>query len=275
MERVNCPTQYLSMMAEIKSGSTAFTSNCYAEPQLIEKWALDGRLSIVKTPGAELLLRQGFRVLHLFHAATDYGTLRHALMNLDNLEMTDPLAADLIGFPHAIEQVKQTYVASGFDAYRCLLRMTRLGPSDDFPAPTGILVEEADKRRVSDVRDFLLELLDPISERIPFIDDLEFAAGQRRILTVTEGSAIAGVLISSALGRSSTLRYWFVSPSARGKGIGAALMGTFLHRMADSRRIVLWVFSDNDDAICKYQHYGFKIDGLQDWIMLKAPRKRH
>jgi GNAT superfamily N-acetyltransferase len=275
MERVECPAQYLTLAAEIKSGSTAFTSNCYAEPQLIEKWAADGRLSIVTTPGAGLLLLHGFRVLHLFHTASDNDALRHALVNLDNVDMADPVAADLIGFPHAIDQTKQIYAASGFNAYRCLLRMTRPGPTNDFMAAAAMFVEDADKRRCADVRDFLLGLLDPFSEQIPFIDDLEVAAEQGRILTVTENGAIAGVLIFSAVGLSSTLRYWFVHPSARGKGIGAALMGKFLHRMADARRIVLWVFSDNEDTICKYRHYGFKIDGLQDSIMLKTPRKRY
>jgi len=275
MERVESPAQYLTMVAEIKSGSTAFTSNCYAEPQLIEKWAADGRLSIVRTPGAGLLLLHGFRVLHLFHTASDNNALRHALVNLDNIDMADPIAADLIGLPHAIDQTKQTYAACGFNAYRCLLRMTRRGPSNDFMPPVGMLVEDTNKRRVADVRDFLLGLLDPLSEQIPPIDDLEIAAEQGGILTVTEDAAIAGVLIFSAVGLSSTLRYWFVRPSARGKGIGAALMEMFLHRMADARRIVLWVFSDNEDTICKYRHYGFKIDGLQDSIMLKTPRKRY
>lgn len=275
MERVENSSQYRAMVADIKSAATRFTSNCFSEPQLIEKWALDGRLSIVKAPGAILLLRTGFRVLHLYHAAADIDALRQALIHLDSIGVTDPLSADLVGFQPAIEELKQTYVAGGFGPYRCLLRMTHQGLMRQFAAPTQPLVKDASPRLTGLVHEFLLGLLDPFSEQIPSVDDLNQAAERGQILTVNEGQSVAGILIFDRVGQSTTLRYWFVSPNARGKGIGSALMRTFLHRVADSRRIVLWVFSDNDNAIAKYMTYGFKSDGLRDWIMVKAPTRRY
>jgi len=47
------------------------------------------------------------------------------------------------------------------------------------------------------------------------------------------------------------------------------MMRRFLMQVAGSRRISLWVFSNNADAIAKYEHYGFHREKLVDRIMLK------
>lgn len=265
---------YLALVAEVKSRSTAFSSNCFADPQLIEQWAASGDLSVIQSPGAVLLLRRGFGVTHLYHVAAHAAALRSALLRLDPARMTEPLSADLVGYPPAIEELQRTYTACGFTAYRCLWRMIHTGPPLCSPAVTTVPVHEAVESHAGEVRAFLAGLLDPLSEQLPAVDDIAAAARQGRVLTVREAGSIVGVLIFHLVGQSSTLRYWFVSPAVRHKGVGSSLMRAYFSRVTGARRIVLWVFSHNHDAIATYQKYGFKIDGLRDWIMLKKPQER-
>jgi GNAT superfamily N-acetyltransferase len=266
-----CASQYLIEKAGLKSRSREYTTNCFADPQLMEQWAREGQLSIVRSPGALLLLRRGDRVLHLFHSASDHVSLGNALQQLVRLALNEPVSADLVGRSTEIETLKGTYSRCGFQPYKCLLRMTRIGPLNAPPAVSETKVLSADRGQTAGVRKFLSQLLDPCSEQIPEMSDLERAAEQGQILIVREGRELGGVLIFKTVGQSSTLRYWFVDPRMRGKRIGALLMRSFLHRVSQCHRITLWVFADNEDAIMKYRHYEFNNDGLQDWIMLKTP----
>ena len=36
-----------------------------------------------------------------------------------------------------------------------------------------------------------------------------------------------------------------------------------------TRQTLLWVVESNDNAIAKYEHYGFRRDGLVDHIMIR------
>jgi hypothetical protein len=39
----------------------------------------------------------------------------------------------------------------------------------------------------------------------------------------------------------------------------------------DVRRFLLWVISDNHNAIGRYHHYGYHQDGLIDQILIRRP----
>jgi GNAT superfamily N-acetyltransferase len=188
---------------------------------------------------------------------------------LTQLKVEEPIIADLVGQSLDIEKIVESYAACGFRSYNELVRMTRIQYPDDCQISTETTVHLADRKEAASVLAFLERLLDPFAEQIPELEDLELAADRGQILIAENAKAVDGVLIFQTVGFSSTLRYWFVEPRARNRGIGARMMRSFLMRVAGSRRISLWVFSNNADAIAKYEHYGFRRDNLLDRIMLK------
>jgi GNAT superfamily N-acetyltransferase len=235
----------------------------------IGEWAERGVLSSISTPGAFLLLRRSRHVIHLSHVAVDKQSLREALLLLDELTVEEPIVADLVGQPADVEQITNSYALRGFSSYRELARMTRIGSvGADLTLPE-MAVHRAVHSEAAGVLAFLERLLDPLAEQIPELEDMESAADRGQILVAANGNAIEGVLIFQTIGFSTTLRYWFVEPRARSRGIGAVLMRSFLRQVAESRRIVLWVFIGNEDGIAKYEHYGFRRENLVDRIMLK------
>jgi GNAT superfamily N-acetyltransferase len=269
IEQLRSACQYEAALKRLKTGATAFTTTCFATSVQIGEWAESGALSSISTSGAFLLLRRSRRVIHLSHVAVDQQSLREALLLLDELTVAEPVVADLVGRPADVEQITNSYAIQGFSSYRELVRMTRIGSVGEDRTLPEMDVHRAVHSEAVVVLAFLERLLDPLAEQIPSLEDMESAADRGQILVVANGNAVEGVLIFQTIGVSTTLRYWFVEPRARSRGIGAALMRSFLVQVAESRRIVLWVFSDNSDGIAKYEHYGFRRDNLVDRIMLK------
>jgi GNAT superfamily N-acetyltransferase len=269
IEQLRSACQYEAALKRLKTGAPEFTTTCFATPMQIGEWAERGILSSISTPGAFLLLRRSCHVIHLSHVAADSQSLRDALLLLGELEVEEPIVADLVGRPADVEQIVSSYALRGFRSYRELTRMTRIGSVRDERTLPDMAVHKAVHSEASGVLAFLERLLDPLAEQIPELEDMESAADRGQILVAANGNAVEGVLIFQTIGFSTTLRYWFVEPRARSRGTGAALMRTFLLQVAGSRRIVLWVFSDNADGIAKYEHYGFRRENLVDRIMLK------
>ena len=269
IEQLRSAGQYVGELKRLKTGATAFTTTCFATPVQIGEWAERGALSFVSTSGAFLLLRRSRHVIHLSHVAADQQSLREALLLLDELTVAEPIVADLVGKPADVEQIANIYALQGFSSYRELVRMTRIGSVRDERTLPDMAVHKAVHSEVAGVLAFLERLLDPLAEQIPELEDMESAADHGQILVAANGNAVEGVLIFQTIGFSTTLRYWFVEPRARSRGTGAVLMRSFLLQVAGSRRIVLWVFSDNADSIAKYEHYGFRRGNLVDRIMLK------
>jgi len=80
---------------------------------------------------------------------------------------------------------------------------------------------------------------------------------------------VGGVLVFEVIGFTSLLRYWYVNPAYRDQGIGAQLIRTFFQLSRGTKRILLWVVSNNGDAIARYQHYAFTRERLVDCVLTK------
>lgn len=51
-------------------------------------------------------------------------------------------------------------------------------------------------------------------------------------------------------------------------GIGSSLYKKVMFESKNIKRQMLWVVSDNENAIKRYEHYGFKLDRFIDNVMI-------
>lgn len=65
------------------------------------------------------------------------------------------------------------------------------------------------------------------------------------------------------------LRYWFTSSKYRNQGVGAKLLKSSLFLAKETKRQILWVISENENAIKRYEHYGFKRELMNDYVLIK------
>lgn len=108
-------------------------------------------------------------------------------------------------------------------------------------------------------------------EQIPTDEELTSLINNNCILLIKHDITIIGLCIYEHIGCNMYLRYWWVNQNFRGKGIGGRLLNTFFTIKPDIKRYILWVFSDNENAISKYKHYGFEFDGTSDEIYCIKP----
>jgi GNAT superfamily N-acetyltransferase len=90
----------------------------------------------------------------------------------------------------------------------------------------------------------------------------------RQILAAKCEGQLAALLFFETQGFSSTLRYWAVAEAYRARRLGAALMRQYFSDQSQVRRFLLWVEANNQNAIEKYQHYGYAPDGLLDLVFI-------
>jgi len=214
-----------------------------------------------------LLFRRDRDFHHLYHVACSREALAHALETFAQAPLSTDVTADLVGSEADVRAMADTYAQCGFREYSSLFRMTCTGSmrfaSDESPQVVYATRDDAPK-----ILAFLEGLLDRFAEQIPELDQLEAAATCDSILLAKTEKELAGMLLFEKSGHSAVLRYWVVDDRYRNQGIGALLIKKFFRLCNDSKRITLWVVSDNHDAIGKYRHYGFQRDGLVDQIMI-------
>jgi len=252
-------------IARVKARAATFQTNYYATPEQTRHWIAEGRLFAVEQADAVLILRRDGEFDRVYHAAPDPRTLATALQSLNGGRA---LVSDIIGRPAELPEVTAAYEQAGFKRYQELIRMALWAR---FPACGGGLARPGPSVRVAQdpelpaAHAFLRRMLDPYADQPPTVENLRRAA----VLVSGPAATPDGVLVFETIGLSSTLRYWYVEPGVRNRGTGGRLMRRMLYECRDSRRILLWVRSDNNDAIGKYEHYGFRTDGLADHILMR------
>ncbi len=127
----------------------------------------------------------------------------------------------------------------------------------------------ASKEDLNMIEDILMSNFDPQAERVPTSDQLETIVDnplRGGIYLCKDGEKITGLMIYSLDKTTIHLRYWWTDPSYRNKGIGSRLLNKFFQLGADCKRMILWVKTGNNEAIKRYEHYGFVPEKMFDLI---------
>jgi ribosomal protein S18 acetylase RimI-like enzyme len=257
--------------ADARRPGAAYTTSLFADDAACAAWIRAGAVRLLRGDGFALLLRRDRGLERVYHAAADADALAVGLARLgDPAEGVTALVADLVGRPAAAAALRDAYARAGFAPHRRLLRLQRLaGPPPESRTGRGPEVRPARPDEARRVHAFLERHLDPLGDQIPEPSDVEEAVARGNVLIEAAGGALGGALLFAVQGRAATLRYWYVDAARHDRGIGGALIREFIGRCRDCARIVLWVIDDNADAIVKYEHYGFRHEGLEDHIVVK------
>ena len=97
--------------------------------------------------------------------------------------------------------------------------------------------------------------------------ELRAAIAQQQILVARRDGEVAGLLFlrhKECLPRCGSGRW----AKFRALKLGSALMRRYFTTQNVVKRFVLWVAADNANAIQKYEHYGYKPDGLVDYVLV-------
>ena len=254
------------IVSEIRSKSSSFVTNYYPneikDTELIEK----GQMYCYRDDNVCLVIRKFVGFNDFSYIATNYEALEHTLADFFS-RRNGIYITDLVGMPTQIAPVKKLFEERGFTLRRSLQRMVKIGVDSASRMDSDHIVYPS-YEDINDIREILLENFDPLSEQIPSIDELSRFIDKKHIYLYKNNNEIAGMIIFELTPVAFYLRYWFTNSKFRNMGIGSTLYKKVMFDSPNIKRQMLWVVADNENAIKRYEHYGFKLDRLIDNVMI-------
>jgi ribosomal protein S18 acetylase RimI-like enzyme len=244
-------------------------TNFYPVPDKLQRSVERGQLFSITVGNVLFVLRRDRDFLHLSFVASSAAELAPAVRDVV-ASIADTVTVDVLGPRERVAEIVELFARAGFRDHCELHRMTKVAkqaePAPAAPDPEVVLASRDDAAALAGM---LETALDRYTEQIPDEDEMARAIADRKVTIIRAGRAIAGMLFSEVTGQSSLLRHWVVDPAHRDQRIGARLIRRYFADCKDVRRFLLWVISDNHNAIDRYRHYGYQQDGLIDQVLIR------
>lgn len=247
----------LCELDKVKSASVDYVTNIYNVEQLSDtckEICNDAHNSF-------LALVPQHKYLRLFFAG-EREAVQEALKKLD-VHVSMPVVADIVSRSTETAIFQDTK----FVKYSMLTRLVKQkNEKTEEPHSPAKYVIDSD---IGEIEKLFEEEFNIYVDQIPSRMDITNAIKNDEIIGIWAKNSLAGFLWLERKGRTSTIRYWCVAPDCRDKKIGSGLLRTYLSICSGSLRHLLWVKDTNENAIKRYNHYGYSADGTFDLIFVK------
>jgi ribosomal protein S18 acetylase RimI-like enzyme len=259
----------LGLIKKIRQYKKGYYTNFFLDIPKIELWVSLQLIEYEEVEETVFLLRKNSGFDNLFFITTDISILSRDIGLLHKMYSESTFIVDLVGNYNQISGIKDLLEKRGFYIYTTLVRMSKVTQNDDNYRYDPKYISYADGQRGSEVYKMLVEFFDPFAEQIPLPEEIIKWSDSNSILVFSDDhSTIQGFLIFELTGQTSYLRYWFVHPDHREKKIGSELIRSFFYESRNSKRKLFWVIESNENAIKRYEHWGFKKEELFDFVMI-------
>jgi ribosomal protein S18 acetylase RimI-like enzyme len=273
MSPVRTSGEVLEAIQKVKAGATAFCTNFFPVQSKLETWVAHGELMAEARDGVTFFLRKDRDFAHLYFCAANPSAFGRELGRLPAIA-TDKLATDLIGPEASLTEVLRLAEEGGFRRYSRLVRLARVATAvTPASAHTAAGIELAAEADAQEILGLIERSFDRFADQLPTLYEIEAAIAARQIFIIKQNGEIAALLFFETQGLTSTIRYWLVASHFSSRGFGSALIRHYFTIHSAVRRFILWVTATNENAIQKYQHYGYAPDGLVDHVLLSEPVK--
>ncbi len=269
MTPVKAADQVFEAVGRVKASAPAFCTNFFPVQAKLERWVRNGHLYFENLDRAVFFLRKDRDFWRLYFCAAQEEALPSDLERLATIR-SEPVILDVLGNTGALAGWEDRLKSAGLRPYNRLQRMARISQPQSPPPSRAIdpAITLASHGEASSILAFLESLFDPFADQLPEVDEIEAAISNKQVLAVQSEGALAAILFFETQGFSSTIRFWAVGKLFQSRHLGAALMRHYWLLHQSVRRFNLWVGVDNQNAVQKYQHYGYSADGLQDLVLV-------
>lgn len=265
MMRFNTWDEVVGCVAESRD-KRRMVSNFFPDEKRMTRWCEKGAFSYEKRGETTFLVRRQETFSSLYFLSTSVDALAKDLAGFME-GYSGRLVVDVLGRDAVREPLETTFKSAGFNALTTLQRMSRRTPTERYEHEREIDVANADD--ATSIHNLLTTNFIAEEEQLPSLEEVQDWIAVQAILVVrgdrTQG--ISGFIIFDRSPAALYLRYWFVSPDTRGKGIGGKLMRSMFAAGMNTKRQYFWVKTDNENAIKCYRHYGFEFEGLKDTVL--------
>lgn len=248
-------------------------ANCYLSYHEVQKKVVDGEMDIYSHKDIVVLVQrlQGMCKMYYFlngnrdFPKNGYQDL-YEQMSTYNILITDIIAKGENGRNDIVKSM-------GFHFYKKYYRMQfSVGREKRFPIKEkAVFAKEADCEQIYKL---LYSSFDVLSDHLLTREELKQALLFHQVIKICWDTELAGVLIFEKHGVKSYLRALCVNHGFRRRDIGFSLVNSYIdiHRK-ESQSFYLWVESTNESAIRLYEKFGYRYDGLVDYIYQHGTHK--
>ncbi len=264
MRPFNTVAEVFAAVQRAKTGAAGYCTNFFPSQSRLEGW-IENRELIGQSLGRlEMLFRKDRDFWHLYFCAPDLEVLSRELLSLGELRSL-PITADLIGPDASLAELLGIFRNAGFQPRNRLIRLSRLAqvepPSGEVPV---VLAGAPDAPAIIAL---LENAFDRFVDQLPLPYELAPAIAAGQVLVVKREGELGALLYFETQGLTSLVRYWVVANKFREHRFGSALIRHYFAAHTTVRRFILWVAATNENAVNKYEHYGYKPDGLVDLVL--------
>ncbi len=244
-----------------------FVTNFFPDEERMSAWCRDGVFFEERCGDTQFFVRRQTEFSNVYFDGKSVDGLFDAWKSFVASNGAGRWIVDLIGPDQVREPLERVFSLAGFESLTTLQRMGRKTPNDR--AIRSADVEYAVVGDAATIKGLLDSFFVAEEEQIPSIEEIGKWIEKQTLYVIrgNAGNPILGFVIFDLLPATLYLRYWFAHPSARGKGVGGRLLKSMFAAGCGTKRQYFWVKTDNDNAIKRYQHYGFQFEPLKDVVM--------
>lgn len=266
MKQIKKYSQLMDLISEVRNRREGFITNFYPDSCKHQIWIDNKALYYICVYDTTFLIKKNRTFMNVFYVSTSFNNLRLALKELKHEIVYQHIVFDIIGTAAQCLSYVELFRNEGFRLSTSLTRMQRLSvPGESFTKCDG--VEYAKDSDLAEISNCLHKYFKAEAEQIPYDTEILAHIKSNHILVVRDGATIAGFLMFEKNISTLYLRYWFSRPEYRDKKVGSMLIHQFFFEGSETRRQILWVIDDNENAIKRYIHYGFKNEDMHDYII--------
>ncbi len=253
-------------IGRIKQRGDEFLTNFFFDSTKLKKLIDSSELSYKVIGNTLFLFKKNENFVSLYFCSTRLESLVNDFLEL-NHEFEEALfVLDVVGYDDVVSNVVKSLLEVGLYEYTSLVRMSgnviSKGKAQDINS-----VFYASIERINYIYSLLNQYFDKYAEQIPSLKELKELALNNNILVYLENNNLQGFLIFEIKGYTSHLRYWFVMPECRENRVGSLLFRKYLYECRQTKRQLFWVIEANENAIVRYEYYGFKKENMVTQIL--------
>lgn len=260
-----------SKISTIKDNSKNYTTNFYIAINEVEKWMSKKEITVLHEEPQLLIWTRTETGCRRLYFLGDADSLKKCI-NKCNFKGHLPLVADIIGQENDIAKMSSIFLQKKFTKRTKLVRLSmNLNKSDnDLPCKKedNIIINHLDKNDIAEVERMFSDYFDICADQIPNREDIRQGIANSEIIVEPYDKGIKGFVWFERKKLTSLIRYWCVDKKFRGFGIGSILMAKYFSLTLSSPRHLLWVKEENENALKRYLHYGYKPDGIEDLVLI-------
>jgi ribosomal protein S18 acetylase RimI-like enzyme len=264
MQQVFQLSTLLDAIAEIRNLRKGFITNFYLDEEKHGLWIKKGCLFVEKIEDTLFVVKKNEGFWNVFFNSTTFASFQIDLHRFTYANKQLTLMFDIVANNRMITDFSNVFSKEEYNKYTTLVRMSRISLNNETKPSEGVFF--ANRGQGTEILDILNCYFDRLTEQIPYLEEINKMIDNHEVVVCEKDGKIIGFAIYELSKSTLYLRYWFVHPDYRNMKVGSRVLRQFFYNGKNCKRQQLWVIETNENAIKRYENYGFKAENLYDIV---------